>query len=248
MGELPRPLEASPKSSLAQTLGKKLNQAEAELSSTQESMRVAQRQIVSLTIDLERALDTLQRNDEEIKSKNETIKEQAARIDELNGTLNKMLDKESTEKSEQEISINSGVDIDAREVMEVALKEANSKLDDAKNEIDANSEAMGAILLDLETTKKQLRRQGHTIDELNEVISGLEVEKNSLKTETDILINELRDQVINAHENHPLHAEVKTNRAEMAELYTVIEGLEDERAKFKKLINSQSGYDNNNHK
>ena len=76
--------------------------------------------------------------------------------------------------------------------MIVDLEETNRKLDDARSEVDSKSKAMEAIQFELEATKKQLKRQGHTIDELNEVISGLEVERDSLKRETDVLISELR--------------------------------------------------------
>merc|ERR1711871_1225927 len=58
--ELSHSSEATPKSSLAQTLGKKLNQTESELLTTSENLRVAQRQIVTLNIDLERTPQELQ--------------------------------------------------------------------------------------------------------------------------------------------------------------------------------------------
>lgn len=251
--ELPRSSEpssspsSSPRSSLAQALGKKLNQAETELSSTSENMRVAQRQIVSLNIELEQALQSLQQLEDEIKMKNETIKEQAATVDELNEVI---------EGLEKESNQNKSTD------------KLNTELDDARKEIEANSNLRGAMeaelkgmkknlefsmesqnqsQLELKALKKQMKSQAHTIDELHEVISGLEAEKDALKKETDVLIHELKDQVTNAHDNHPLHAEMKSNRAEVLELYEVIEGLElelrEERAKFEELVASNSDED-----
>merc|ERR1712159_382793 len=63
--------------------------------------------------------------------------------------------------------------------------------------------------------EKRLKIQGYTLDELNEVISGLEAEKNTLKVETDVLISELHQKVQDAHDNHPLHAEMKHTRNEV---------------------------------
>merc|ERR1711934_1014245 len=74
-----------------------------------------------------------------------------------------------------------------------------------------------------------------------------QLELKALKKQTDVLIHELKDQVTNAHDNHPLHAEMKSNRAEVLELYEVIEGLElelrEERAKFEELVASNSDED-----